>query len=150
MCVGKKKRNLKFKKWETGRVWTERDPKRGSWGARNVLYLLERVLCSVVSYLGPPGRLLCLWDFPGENTGVVAISFSRVFFPAQELNLHLLCLPNWQANSLPLSHLGSPCTHKICTLMYGNDYIALWKETSKKKELRLEKLAGSNDEWFSM
>ena len=35
----------------------------------------------------------------------VAISFSRGIFPTQELNLHLL---HWQADSLPLSHQGSP------------------------------------------
>ena len=29
-------------------------------------------------------------------------------FPIQGLNLHFLCLLHWQADSLPLSHLGSP------------------------------------------
>ena len=32
----------------------------------------------------------------------------QVIFPTQGLNLHLLCLLHWQANSLPLSHLGRP------------------------------------------
>ena len=31
-------------------------------------------------------------------------------FPTQGLNLHLLCLLHWQADSLPLNHLGSPGT----------------------------------------
>ena len=35
----------------------------------------------------------------------VAISFSRDL-PAQGSNLRLLYLPHWQADSLPLSHLG--------------------------------------------
>ena len=29
-------------------------------------------------------------------------------FPTQGLNLRFLCLLNWQADSLPLSHLGNP------------------------------------------
>ena len=29
-------------------------------------------------------------------------------FLTQGLNLHLLCLLHWQADSLPLSHMGSP------------------------------------------
>ena len=32
-------------------------------------------------------------------------------FPTQGLNLHLLCLLHWQADSLPLSHWGSPQWH---------------------------------------
>ena len=32
------------------------------------------------------------WDFPGRNTGVVAISCLQGIFPTQGLNLHLLCL----------------------------------------------------------
>ena len=38
----------------------------------------------------------------------VAMASSRGIFPTQGLNLHLLCLLHWQANSLPLCHLGSP------------------------------------------
>ena len=36
----------------------------------------------------------------------VAISSSRGIFPTQGLNLHLLCLLHWQADSLLLCHLG--------------------------------------------
>ena len=45
------------------------------------------------------------WDSPGKNS---AVSFHFLFqgiFLTQGLNLHLL---NWQADSLPLNHLGSP------------------------------------------
>ena len=38
----------------------------------------------------------------------VAISFSRGIFPTQGLSLCLLHLLHWQADSLPLSHLGNP------------------------------------------
>ena len=37
----------------------------------------------------------------------VVISFSGGIFPTQGLNPHLLCLLHRQADSLPLSHLGS-------------------------------------------
>ena len=38
----------------------------------------------------------------------VAISFSRGIFPTPGSNWNLLYLLHWQADSLPLSHLGSP------------------------------------------
>ena len=34
-------------------------------------------------------------------------------FPIQGLNLHLLSLLHWQADSLPLCHLGSPIFIKV-------------------------------------
>ena len=37
----------------------------------------------------------------------VAIGFSGGIFLTQGLNLHFLCLLHWQADSLPLHHLGS-------------------------------------------
>ena len=67
------------------------------------------VSCSIVSdSLRPhglkPARLLCPWDSPGKKTSVVAIPFSRgssppVIEPGS---------PALQADSLPLSHQGSP------------------------------------------
>ena len=47
-----------------------------------------------------PARLLCPWDFPGQNTGVGCHFLLRGLFPTQGLNLHLL---PWQVGSLPLS-----------------------------------------------
>ena len=52
-----------------------------------------------------PTRLLCLWDFPGRNTGVGFHFLLQGIFPTQESNP---CLLHWQVDSLPLSHLGSP------------------------------------------
>ena len=44
----------------------------------------------------------------------VAISYSRGIFPTQESNQCLLNLLHWQADSLPLSHLGAePCTPNL-------------------------------------
>ena len=50
-------------------------------------------------------RLLYPWDFLSKNTGVGCHFFLLGIFLTQGSNLHLL---HWQANSLPLSHLGSP------------------------------------------
>ena len=50
-------------------------------------------------------RLLCPWDFPGKNTGVGCHFFLQGILSTQGLNP---CLLHWQADSLPLSHLGSP------------------------------------------
>ena len=48
---------------------------------------------------------LCPWDFPGKNTGVGCHFLLQGIFLTQGLNP---CLLHWQADSLPLSHLGSP------------------------------------------
>ena len=55
-----------------------------------------------------PARLLCSWNFPGKNTGVGCRFLLQWIFQTQGLNLHLLCLLHWQADSLPLHHLGNP------------------------------------------
>ena len=49
-------------------------------------------------------RLLCPWDFPGNNTWVGCHLLLQGIFPTQDLNPLLL---RWQADSLPLSHLGT-------------------------------------------
>ena len=52
-----------------------------------------------------PGRLLCPWNSPGKNTGIVCHFLVQRIFWTQGLNPHLL---HWQADSLPLSHQGIP------------------------------------------
>ena len=52
--------------------------------------------------------LLCLWNFPGKNTGGGYHFFLLGIFPIQGLNPRLWSLLRWQADSLPLCHLGSP------------------------------------------
>ena len=69
--------------------------------------------CSVVSdSLRPHGlcssRLLCPWDSPGKNTGVGCHFLLQGVFLTQGSNLRFLYLLHWQADSLPLSHPGSP------------------------------------------
>ena len=51
--------------------------------------------------------LLCPWDFPGKNTGVLPFHPPGIF-PTQGLNPGRLHLLHCQADSLPLKHLGSP------------------------------------------
>ena len=50
-------------------------------------------------------RPLCPWDCLSRNTGVSCHFLLQEIFLTQGLNL---CLLHWQADSLLLSHLGSP------------------------------------------
>ena len=50
-----------------------------------------------------PTRLFCPWDFPSNNTGVGFHFLLQGIFPIQGSNP---CLLHWQADSLPLCHLG--------------------------------------------
>ena len=52
-----------------------------------------------------PARLLGPWDFSGKNTGVGCHFLLQGILQTQGSNSPLL---SWQADSLPLSHLGSP------------------------------------------
>ena len=49
----------------------------------------------------------CPWNFPGRNTGAGCHFLLQSIFLIQGLNPSLLCLLLWQADSLPLCHLGS-------------------------------------------
>ena len=48
------------------------------------------------------------WNFPGRNTGMSCHFLLQGTFLTQGLNTYLLPLLHWQADSLPLHHLGSP------------------------------------------
>ena len=52
-----------------------------------------------------PARLLCPWDFPGEDNGVGCQFLLQGIFLTQGLNL---CLLHWRVDSLQLSHPESP------------------------------------------
>ena len=65
-----------------------------------------------------PARLLCPWDFPGRDTGVCYHFLLQGIFLTQGSNR---CLLHWQADSLPLNHLGSPHTvvvKCVCVCVY--------------------------------
>ena len=71
--------------------------------------------CSVVSdsfhlHGLQPARLLCPWDSPVKNIGVGCPFLLQGIVPTWGWNLHLL---HWQADSLPLSHPGSPREKKF-------------------------------------
>ena len=53
--------------------------------------------------------LLCPWNSPVKNTRVGSHALLQGIVLAQGWNL---CLLQWQADSLPLSHLGSLCFSK--------------------------------------
>ena len=67
---------------------------------------------AVSDSLGPHGlqlaRLLCPWNFPGKNTGGGCNFLLQGIFTTQGSNPCLLHLLRWQADSLPLHHLGNP------------------------------------------
>ena len=59
-----------------------------------------------------PTRLRRPWNFPGKNTGVGCHFLFQGIFLTQGLNLHLLCLLYWQADSLPLAPPRKPYIYK--------------------------------------
>jgi len=61
--------------------------------------------CLTVTQWTVAHQALCSWDFPGKNTEVGCHFLLQGIFPTWGLNPHLL---HWQADSLPLSHQGSP------------------------------------------
>ena len=62
--------------------------------------MLCLTLCNPMDCM-EPSRFLCPWDFLGKNTAVACHSHLQGIFPIYGSNLQL-------ADSLPLSHLGSP------------------------------------------
>ena len=55
-----------------------------------------------------PARFLCPWNLPGKKTGVDCRFLFQGIFPTQGLNLHLLHLLLWEADSSPLLLLEKP------------------------------------------
>ena len=73
---------------------------------RNCCYSLVAKLWDSLRPCGlQPTRLLCPWGFPGKSTEVGCHFFLHRILSTQESNLSLL---PWQADCLPLSHLGNP------------------------------------------
>ena len=85
-------------------------------GLRNLLFSR-----SVVSDSLATPWLLCPWDFPGKNTGVGCYFFLQGIVLIQGSSPHFL---HWQADSLPLSHQGSPSEtivmHKFTHIFHAN------------------------------
>ena len=68
-------------------------------------------LCNPMDYVLPGSPLHGI--FQKRILEWVTVSSSRGIFPTQGSNLRLLNLPHWQADSLPLSNLGSPISTKF-------------------------------------
>ena len=68
-----------------------------------------------------PARL-CPWNFPGKNTGVSCHFVLQGIFLTQRSNLSPL---HWQADSLPLRHLGSLFSILNCKTFDGSKISAL-------------------------
>ena len=121
--------------WLTaGSVWTKQSWRKGSYTLcalnREVVSLGEQGnpllqpqatrqvrACSVMSNSLPPcglqpARLLCPWKSPGKNTRMGCHALLQGIFPTQVSNLSLLY---WRADSLPLSHQGSPILVQGCS-----------------------------------
>ena len=69
--------------------------------------------CAVLSrfshvQLFEPTGLLCPWEFPGKITGMGCRALLQGIFLTQGLDLHLLGLLHWQADSSPVHRLRSP------------------------------------------
>ena len=69
------------------------------------LWLCESESCSVISDSLWPRRLYCLWNSPGQNTGVGSLSLLQGIFPNQGSNPGL-----WHCRRIlyQLNHQGSP------------------------------------------
>ena len=114
MCVWKKKKKEFKVQKVTDWQGVDREGPREAPGVLEMCYTYLSMCCAVFSgvpFFGTYWQTPLSMGFPRREHGSSSLFPSPGFFPAQGLNLHLLCLPNWQADSLPLSHLGSPCTY---------------------------------------
>ena len=78
-------------------------------------------------------NFLCPWDSPGKHTGVGGHALFQWIFPIQALNLCLLCLLHWQADSLSLCHLGSP--KGMIIFLKSQDYPLSWQSYPRPQNL---------------
>ena len=68
-----------------------------------------------------PSRPLCPW-FIGKNTAVGYHFLFQGIFPTEGSNPHLLHLLFWQADFLPLCHLGSPYGDRKSSMAMANKF----------------------------
>ena len=74
-------------------------------------------------------RILSPWKFPGKNIGVGCHFLLQGIFLTQRSNPPFFYLLHWQADSLPLSHLGNPF---MCPCLDGN-VVPGWTVTSQQQ-----------------
>ena len=86
-------------------------------------------VCSVMSYSAIPWTIACQaplsMEFPGKNTEVGCHFLLQRIFVTQGSNPCLLHLLRWQANSLPLYHLGSPSECFSLSVLKASTFLLL-------------------------
>ena len=85
--------------------------------AKCCCHLVSRLYLTLCNFMTEPARLLCPWDFPGKNTGVVCHSLLQGIFPTQGLNPGL---PHCRQILYQLSHQGSPVIWPINLLAWAS------------------------------
>ena len=86
-------------------------------------FLFLKLNCSVVpDSLQPRGlqaaRLLCLWNFPGKNTGAGCHFLLQGIFPTQGSNPCLLCLLHWQTGFFTTAPPGKRINWIYCLCLF--------------------------------
>ena len=118
---------------------------------------LHKVMCKdmcVCVQLGPtlcnpldqPLRLFCPWNFSGKYTRVGCHFLLQGIFLTQELNLPLLCLLHWQADSLSLHHLGF---NSVQWLSRFRLFATPWTAAGPPVDHQLLELAQTHVHWVS-
>ena len=75
-------------------------------------------------YLWTVTQLLYPWNFPGKNTYGIGCHFLlQGIFLTQGSKPHFFHLLHWQADSLPMGHLGSPSTLILPILRPTEEYL---------------------------
>ena len=95
-------------------------------------YKTQTLCDSLQSYGLLTTRLLCPGNFPGKNIGVSCHFFLQGIFLIQELNL---CFMYWQADSLPLHHLGSSQSSTMGILVKR---VSLDTDTHRKNDMNMK------------
>ena len=111
---------------QTNVIWSNMDATgdyRTKWSKSEIerqmpygtTYALSQLTCSLYLCAQPlsrvwlsASRLLCPCNFPAKNAGVGCHFLLQGVCLTQGSNFHLLHLLHWQADSLPLCHLGIP------------------------------------------
>ena len=103
----------------------------------------ESESCSVVSNSLRPHVLYSLWNSPGQNTGVVAVPFSRVSSQPRGWT-QVSCIADgfftsWATRELSLSQNGQTdhvCTHVLCVCVCVGAQLCMCGDILKVSRLR--------------
>ena len=93
--------------------WIWMSPQKACRLNCSIVHMLNCSVCNCADCMdhSPPGSSVH-GDSPGKYIGMSCHALLQGIFPNQGLNPYLLGLLFWQAESLPLSHLGMPKAEK--------------------------------------